>query len=192
MLCLHTLTGDNLVEQSTIYYHKCKPHIYDIRGTSTWDITGSLKKLCSVHSTVSSIHWSMLKFKLSNTYWDKLVERPGSRLCCFLQTILQVTNEKELTFWNEEEFVDAKNGVCSKFKNPFLGFFKKKQDFVLFSKKTEKAHSELFLFHHVISLSSELHNNNLLYLSWHSKLRVKQCTPSLISQCVVGQFTPKW
>jgi len=39
-----------------------------------------------------------------------------------------------------------------------------KQDLVLFSKKTEKPHSELFLFHHAISLFSELHNNNLLYL----------------------------
>jgi len=80
MLCLHTFTGVNLVEQSTIYHHKCKPHIYDIRGTSTWDITGSLKKLCSVHSTVSSIHWITLKFKLSNTYWDKMLERPCSRI----------------------------------------------------------------------------------------------------------------
>jgi len=73
----------------------------------------------------------------------------------------------------------------------FLFFFKKKQDFVLFSKKTKKKHPEVFLFHHAISLFSELHNNNLLYLLWHLKLKVKQCTPSLISQCVVGQFTPK-
>ena len=46
------------------------------------------------------------------------------------------------------------------FLNIFFGCFKKKQDFVIFLKKTEKAHSELFLFHHAISLFSELHNNN--------------------------------
>ena len=34
----------------------------------------------------------------------------------------------------------------------------------------------MFLFHHAISLFSELPNNNLLYLLWHSKLRVKQST----------------
>jgi len=45
----------------------------------------------------------------------------------------------------------------------FFVFFKKKQDFILFSKKTEKPHSDLFLFHHAISLFSELHNN-LLYI----------------------------
>jgi len=43
-------------------------------------------------------------------------------------------------------------------------FFKTKQDFVLFLSKTEKPHPEVFLFHHVTSLFSELHNNNLLYL----------------------------
>jgi len=65
-----------------------------------------------------------------------------------------------------------------------------KRDFVFF-KKTEKPHCQLFLFHHAISLFSELHNDNLLYLLWHSKLRAKKCTPSLFSQCVVDQFTPK-
>jgi len=45
----------------------------------------------------------------------------------------------------------------------FFRFFKIKQDCVLFSKKTEKTHSELFLFHHAVSLFSELHNN-LLYV----------------------------
>ena len=60
------------------------------------------------------------------------------------------------------------------FKKPrFFGVFKEKQYFVLFLRKTEKPHSELFLFHHAISLFSELHNNNLLYPLWHSKLRVK-------------------
>jgi len=53
------------------------------------------------------------------------------------------------------------------------GVFKKKQYFILFLRKTEKPHSELFLFHHAISPFSELHNNNLLYPLWHSKLRVK-------------------
>ena len=93
--------------------------------------------------------------------------------------------------WEKHVFFKKKQPTCFFFKT-FFGFFKKKQDFVIFSKKTEKAHSELFLFHHAISLFSELHNNNLLHLLWHSKLRVKQCTPSLISQGVVGQFTPKW
>jgi len=74
----------------------------------------------------------------------------------------------------------------------FSLFFNKKQDFVLFLTKTDKPHSELFLLHHAISLFSVLHNNNLLYLLWHSKLRVKKCTPSLFSQSIVGQFTPKW
>jgi len=60
------------------------------------------------------------------------------------------------------------------FKPSFFCFFEKKQDFVLFLRKTEKFHSELFLFHHAISLFLELHNNNLLYLLWHSKLRVKK------------------
>jgi len=31
----------------------------------------------------------------------------------------------------------------------------------------------LFLLHHAVSPFSELHNNNLLYLLWHSNLRVK-------------------
>jgi len=71
-------------------------------------------------------------------------------------------------------------------------FFFKEGRFCSFLKKTEKKHSELFLFHHAISLFSELPSNNLLYLLWHSKFKVKQCIPSLIPQCVVGQFTPKW
>jgi len=74
-------------------------------------------------------------------------------------------------------------------KAVFLFFFIKKQDFVLFLRKTEKPHSELFLLHHAKSPFSELHRNNLLYLLCHSKLRVKKCTPSLFSQSVVGQFT---
>jgi len=36
------------------------------------------------------------------------------------------------------------------------------QVFILFVKKTQKPHSELFLFHHAISPFAELHNNNLL------------------------------
>jgi len=59
-----------------------------------------------------------------------------------------------------------------------------------FSKKNGKTYSELFLLLHAISPFSELHNNNFLYLLWHSNLRVKKCTPSSFSQCVVGQFTP--
>jgi len=61
---------------------------------------------------------------------------------------------------------------------------------VLFLRKTEngKPHSELFLLHHPISPFSEVHNR--LYILWHSKLRVKKCTPSLFSQSIVGQFAP--
>ena len=74
-------------------------------------------------------------------------------------------------------------------KKHFFVFFWKKQEFVLFLRKTEKPHSEFSFFHHAISLSSELYINNLLYLLWHSKLRVKKCAESLFSQSVVGQFT---
>jgi len=64
--------------------------------------------------------------------------------------------------------------------------------FCFFLRKTQKPHSDLFLLHHALSPFSELHNNNLFYLLWHSELRVKKCIPSLFSQSVIGQFTPKW
>ena len=32
----------------------------------------------------------------------------------------------------------------------------------------------------------------MLYLLWHSKLRIKKCTPSLFSHSSVGEFTSKW
>jgi len=78
-------------------------------------------------------------------------------------------------------------------ENPeyFLVFWKETR-FCSFLKKTEKPHPELFLFHHAISLFQELYNNNLLYLLWHSKLRVRKCTPSLCLQCVVGKFSFHW
>jgi len=63
-------------------------------------------------------------------------------------------------------------------KNNVFGVLEKETTFCSL-KKTEKPHSELFLFHHAITLFSELHNNSLLYLLWHSKLRVKKCTPFL-------------
>ena len=50
----------------------------------------------------------------------------------------------------------------------------------------------LFTLHHAISTFSELHNNNLLYLLWNLKLRVKRCTPSLFSQSVIGKSNPKF
>ena len=80
-------------------------------------------------------------------------------------------------------------------KNPwkktfFFVFSKRNKILFLFWGKRKKKHSELLLFHHAISPSSELHNSNLLYLLWHSKLRVKKCTPSLFSRSVVGHFTP--
>jgi len=67
--------------------------------------------------------------------------------------------------------------------------FWNKNDFVLFLIKTQKPHSELLLLYHALSPFLELHNNNLLYLSWHSKLRVKKCN-YLCFCSVVGQFTP--
>jgi len=76
------------------------------------------------------------------------------------------------------------------FISVFFGFFEKKQVFVPFLEKTQKPYSELFLLHHAISPFSELDNNNLLYLLWHSNLRVRKCTPSLFSLSVVGHFTP--
>jgi len=76
-------------------------------------------------------------------------------------------------------------------KNPthldVLLFFKSifwviwKETVFLFFKKTQKPHSDLSLLHHAISPFSELHNNNFLYQWWHSNLRVKKCTPSLVS-----------
>jgi len=61
-------------------------------------------------------------------------------------------------------------------KNSFFGFFKYILIFVLFLRETQKPHSELFLLHHAISPFSELHNNSLLCLLLHSKLRAKKCT----------------
>ena len=47
-------------------------------------------------------------------------------------------------------------------------FFRNERGFSSLLKKTQKPHSESFLLHHTTSLFSELHNNNLLYLFWHS------------------------
>jgi len=55
-----------------------------------------------------------------------------------------------------------------------LGFLKRNR--FLFFKTTQKPHSELLLLHHAISPFLELHNNNLLYLLWHSNSGVKKCT----------------
>ena len=124
-----------------------------------------------------------------------VISQMGKIFACFvvpnvaIGKIFNMLNVRKAGLRKTQVFL-KKQPTCF-FLNPFYRFFEKKQDFVLFLKKTEKAHSELFLFHHAIPLFSELHNNNLLYLHWHSKLRVKQCTPSLILQCVVGQFTPK-
>ena len=126
-----------------------------------------------------------------NLGYDKSDRQNFYTLCSAQYSHQKNIECEESKFEKKNIFFQKKQPTCF-FKNPFFGFFKKKQDFVISSKKTEKAHSELFLFHHTILLFSELHNNNLLYLLWHSKLRVKQCTPSLISQGVVGQFTPKW
>ena len=77
-------------------------------------------------------------------------------------------------------------------KHLFFVFFFKRNKILFFFWGNRKNPILNCLFHHAISLFSELHNNNLLYLSWHSKLTVKKCTPSLFWQSVVGQFTPKW
>jgi len=69
-------------------------------------------------------------------------------------------------------------------KKQFLGFYKNEQAFVLFLRKMEKTHSELFFSHHAISPFSELHLHDLLYLLWHLKLRVKN-VPIFFSQSVV-------
>jgi len=76
-------------------------------------------------------------------------------------------------------------------KKRFSDFFKIEK-IVCFLLKTEKPHSQLFLLHHATSQFSELHNNTLLSLSWHSKSSVKKCIISLFWQSVVGQFTPTW
>jgi len=78
--------------------------------------------------------------------------------------------------------------ICFFAKSCVFVFFTKKQVFVVFLRKAQEPHSKLFLLHHAISPFSELHDNNLLYLLWHSKLRIKKCTPSFF-RSVVGQFT---
>jgi len=78
------------------------------------------------------------------------------------------------------------------FFNPNFFVFLKRYRFLFFCKKYTKTPLWIALLHHAISPFSELHNNNLLYLLWHSNLTVKKCNPSLFSQSVVGQFTPKW
>jgi len=61
-----------------------------------------------------------------------------------------------------------KNPVHLKKKQPTRVFLKtcffKETKFCSFLRKTDKPYSELFLFHHAISLFSELQNNNLLNL----------------------------
>jgi len=79
--------------------------------------------------------------------------------------------------------------------NRFFVFLKRNR-FSLF-KKPHKPHSELFTLHHAISPFSKLHNNDLLYLLWHSNLRVKKCAANVTShlcfrKSVVGHFTPNW
>ena len=60
------------------------------------------------------------------------------------------------------------------FLNPNFFVFLKRNSFLFFKKKTtQKPHSELFLLHHAISPFSKLHKNELLYLLWHSNMRVK-------------------
>ena len=77
-------------------------------------------------------------------------------------------------------------------KNPaFFAFFKsgffvrKKVFFSL--KKTQKPILNCFYCTMQYHRLQKLHSDNLLYLLWHSNLRVKKCTPSLFSQSVVGQ-----
>jgi len=59
-------------------------------------------------------------------------------------------------------------------------------------KNNTKTPFYIFLWHHAIPLFSELHNNNLLCLLWHLKLKAKKFTPSLFPQSIVCQFTRKW
>ena len=76
------------------------------------------------------------------------------------------------------------------FLYPGILWFLKKRRF-LFYKNNTKPHSELFLLNHATSPFSELHNNNLLYLLWHSNSGEK-CTQPLFLRSVVGQLTPEW
>jgi len=96
-------------------------------------------------------------------------------------SILQAELRKTQVFW--------KNNPPGFFV--FWGFSKRNKILSLFQRKQKNPILNCCYSTHAISLFSELYNNNLLYLLWHSKLRVKQCTSSLISQCVVGKFTPK-
>jgi len=67
----------------------------------------------------------------------------------------------------------------------FLIRFWKRNRLLFLKKNTQKPHSELLLLHHAISPFSELHNNESLYLLWHSNLRVKKCTPSLFRKVLL-------
>ena len=94
--------------------------------------------------------------------------------------------------WEKPVFL-KKQLTCFLFlSSDFFCFSLKGTGFCSFCKKNTKPHCELFLLHHAISPFSELHNSYLIYLFWHSNLRVKKCTPPLLSQRVVGQFTPQW
>jgi len=74
-------------------------------------------------------------------------------------------------------FFKRTNHLYFVFLSPTVFVFLKRNRFLFFS--------ELLLLHHAISPFSELHNNNLLHLLWHSKLSVKKCIPSLFLQSVV-------
>jgi len=90
-----------------------------------------------------------------------------------------------------------KNPFFFKKKNnpPVFWVFFKKHVFFVFLKRNKIRFCSFFkengktLLHQAISLFSELHNNNLLYLLCHSNSRVKKCTPSLFLQSF-GRFTP--
>ena len=68
----------------------------------------------------------------------------------------------------------------------FLLFFQKKQ-VLFFFQKTQKPHSDFFSLHHAISPLFKLHNNDLLYLLWHSNLRINNLS-HLVFESVVNSL----
>jgi len=79
------------------------------------------------------------------------------------------------------------------FFNPFFWAFTKKTSFRYLKKNAKTPFRIVYIASCNITIFKITQYNFLqAYLLWHSKVRVMKCTPSLFSQSVVGQFTPKW
>ena len=90
-----------------------------------------------------------------------------------------------------------KNPIFSKKNNPpVFVFFKRFFRFFLNETRSffqENATPILNCFYCIMQCHHfQNYTNDMLHLFWHSKLRVKKCTPSLFSLTVVGQFTSRW